>query len=172
LGGGVNIPTIIDHIPGLGMVASTDGDDLIVTVELDTDDDGITDNIEIELGRNPYLDERKVVSVITNNYLLGESDADGDGIADEFDPDIDGDGIPNLYEVQNGLDPFNAADAQQDNDGDGLTNLEEYRHGSDINKTDTDGDGMADGIEVAQGRNPAVDERAVVPVLNAILLGD
>ena len=117
------------------------------------------------------VDARKAIPSIIS-MLLGGVDMDGDGIDDKFDPDIDGDGIPNLYEVQNGLDPFNAADAQQDNDGDGLTNLEEYRHGSDINKTDTDGDGMADGIEVAQGRNPAVDERILVTVVNTTLLGD
>jgi hypothetical protein len=44
--------------------------------------------------------------------------------------DMDGDGIPNVWETQYGLDPGNAADASQDWDADGLTNLEEYLAGT------------------------------------------
>ena len=53
--------------------------------------------------------------------------------------DWDGDGLPNLWEIANGLDPHgatgvNGADgADGDPDGDGYTNLEEYQHGSDPN---------------------------------------
>jgi hypothetical protein len=32
--------------------------------------------------------------------------------------DVDGDGIPNGYELAHGLDPFNPADASLDSDGD------------------------------------------------------
>ncbi|HWN94395.1 MAG TPA: lamin tail domain-containing protein, partial [Methylomirabilota bacterium] len=44
--------------------------------------------------------------------------------------DTDGDGIPNSWEMQYGLDPGNAADANQDSDGDGMTNLQEYLAGT------------------------------------------
>ncbi|MFO7990976.1 MAG: NosD domain-containing protein [Thermoplasmata archaeon] len=72
-------------------------------------------------------------------------DFDGDGLADHLDNDIDGDGMPNLWEEKYGLDPYDPGDAGLDLDGDGLTNLEEYNKGTDPNDDDTDGDGVIDG---------------------------
>ena len=46
--------------------------------------------------------------------------------------DIDNDGLPNDYEIANGLDPDNAGDEALDMDGDGLTNLEEFQSGTNI----------------------------------------
>lgn len=46
--------------------------------------------------------------------------------ADLFNTDTDGDGIPDGWEVQYGLNPRNPSDASADPDGDGFTNLEEY----------------------------------------------
>lgn len=40
--------------------------------------------------------------------------------------DSDGDGLSDEYETQYGLDPKNAADADEDKDGDGFTNMEEF----------------------------------------------
>ena len=68
--------------------------------------------------------------------------------------DSDGDGLPDTFEIANGLDPNNPADALTDLDNDGLSNLEEFRHGTDIHKPDTDGDGLLDGDEVARGTDP------------------
>lgn len=64
------------------------------------------------------------------------SDSDGDGDADAIDPDDDNDGMPDWWELENGLNPFNAADAGIDGDGDGVDNLGEYLAGSDPNVFD------------------------------------
>jgi hypothetical protein len=44
--------------------------------------------------------------------------------------DRDGDGMPDAWESQYGLNPDSAADAALDKDGDGLTNLQEYLSGT------------------------------------------
>ena len=56
--------------------------------------------------------------------------------ADPSAIDSDGDGISDVYEVANGMNPLNASDAALDNDGDGLSNLQEYMNGTDINVDD------------------------------------
>jgi hypothetical protein len=82
--------------------------------------------------------------------------------------DFDGDGIGNLDELQQGTDPFSAADqdgnglpddwetkyfgatgqsASADPDGDGLTNAQELVAGTDPTKPDTDSDGVVDGTQ-------------------------
>lgn len=55
-------------------------------------------------------------------------------------PDVDGDGMPNAWEVANGLNPL-VADAAADDDGDGLSNQTENQlgtnpHGSSTNTSD------------------------------------
>jgi len=59
---------------------------------------------------------------------------------------IDGDldGMHDPWELANGLNPLDAADALLDSDGDGLNNLAEYRKQSNPHAIDTDGDGVLD----------------------------
>ena len=70
--------------------------------------------------------------------------------------DSDGDGMPDTWEIANGLNPYDPTDAGLDPDGDGLTNLQEYQLGTNPHVYDTDGDGLSDGQEVALGTNPLV----------------
>jgi len=69
--------------------------------------------------------------------------------------DIDNDGMPDDWELANGLDPTNINDGALDADEDGLTNLDEFNAGSNPNLTDTDEDGLSDYDEVKNhGTNP------------------
>jgi hypothetical protein len=101
----------------------------------------------------------------------GESaDNDGDGIGDNGDPDDDNDGLPDAIEQANALNQYDAGDAVLDADDDGLDNLDEFHRGTDIRRADSDGDGVSDGTEVGSGRNPRVNEPAVlVPAIEVML---
>ena len=107
---------------------------------------------------------------------LPDEDLDGDGISnlEEFEwwsvfttnncamsgpnptmKDTDGDGIPDGWEVINGLNPTDNTDAAGDADSDGLTNLQEYQLGTDPQNPDSDSDGIPDGTEFANGTDPS-----------------
>ncbi|MCK5803072.1 MAG: hypothetical protein KAI66_09580 [Lentisphaeria bacterium] len=68
--------------------------------------------------------------------------------------DLDGDGMDDAFERLYKLDERNPKDAKQDPDKDRLTNLEEFENNTDPHNSDTDGDGMSDGKEVAKGTDP------------------
>ncbi|MHC1610537.1 MAG: binary toxin-like calcium binding domain-containing protein [Candidatus Methanospirareceae archaeon] len=61
--------------------------------------------------------------------------------------DTDGDGIPDGWEVEHGLNPDDAADANMDYNDNGLTNLEEYKNDYDPWDRDTDDDGISNYAE-------------------------
>lgn len=63
------------------------------------------------------------------------------------DRDSDGDGLPDDYEVENGLDP-KENDARSDHDMDGVSASCEYVIGTDPRDSDTDGGGESDGSEI------------------------
>ena len=64
------------------------------------------------------------------------------------DNDTDGDGMPDFWEIQYGLNPFDPTDAFLDKDGDGVLNLFEFRFGTRPDLADTDGDGLSDALEL------------------------
>lgn len=112
-------------------------------------------------------DADNIADLIDNcpNPNTNQFDLDSDGLGDVCDPDDDGDGMPDIYEVVNGLNPRNSSDRNGDLDGDGFTNIEEFEFGSDPQVFDLD--------ENENGIPDLVDRRArtVVPILE-LLLGD
>ena len=75
-----------------------------------------------------------------------------------LEADSDGDGMPDSFEDDHGLDKNDITDASLDNDAtggaDGLTNLQEFLAGTDPQDADTDDDGLNDGDEVNGHLNP------------------
>jgi hypothetical protein len=117
--------------------------DFWVIAGQDSDHDGIPDDVEIQLGLDPF-----------------NSDTNGDGIPDGME-DYDHDGLPNAAEILLGLDPKNPhtldpkiLDGDLDLDGDGLSNRREILAGTDPLVADTDGDGWNDEAEVTAGSDP------------------
>jgi hypothetical protein len=118
------------------------GADEYVPSTADSDADGLVDAVETDTG--VYVDQT-------------------DTGTDPNNPDTDGDGMPDGWEVGNSLNPL-ADDSSLDADGDGLSNLDEHLRGTDPLVADTDGDGYTDGIEVAQGYDPLDPTSHPVPI--------
>ena len=118
----------------------------------DTDGDGISDSVEVNTyGSDPTA-----------------TDTDADGLPDAQEaalgtslnnPDSDGDGLLDGWEVSNSLNPLSAVGndgADGDIDNDTLTNIQEQEAGSNPRNADTDNDGLFDSDEVEAGTNPAL----------------
>jgi len=108
--------------------------------------------------------------VVTDRLIIDGEVADCCGTASfreiqVFAPstDSDGDGIPDAYEIANGLNP-SLNDAATDLDGDGLTNLQEYQKGTAANLADTDDDGLPDGVETGTGNYVSASDTGTNPV--------
>lgn len=120
----------------------TDGDGLTDGIEntfgtdinkVDTDEDGLSDYQELNLfGYNPTY-----------------SDTDKNGVIDSNE-DFDEDGLTNIDEIQNGLDP-----TSKDSDSDLISDSDEINiYKTNPLNSDTDGDGVIDGLEIECGTDP------------------
>lgn len=154
------------------LVALTDGVGFTIVVSglkvqslKDTDQDGLLDVIEVQLGTDPKnpdtdgdgLKDSDEVNKYSTDPLKADTDDDGlpDGReiqlrTDPLKADTDDDGLTDGQEVQLSTDPKLA-----ETDGDGLKDGEEVnKYGTDPLKADTDGDDLFDGKEIQVGTNP------------------
>ncbi len=133
----------------------------------DTDGDGYSDGYEVTHGSDP-------LNPCDPNTMSASCDLDGDGLTNGEEatagtnpnnPDTDGDGVldgeevhgiddPSTAYVPTGtsdpLDPCDplATSLACDSDGDGVSNSDEAANGTNPNNPDTDGDGVTDGEEI------------------------
>lgn len=94
-------------------------------------------------------------------------DSDKDGLDDNSDiypNDFDNDGMPDSWEMRNGLKYDLVTDASLDNDNDGISNLDEFNKGTDPNSADSDGDGDNDYTEIINSTDPLVKETTIWPL--------
>ena len=142
---------------------------LPVQAAIDTDGDGVPDDIEIMLGTDPNnwdTDGDGISDGEEIGDLSGTTtpiDTDNDGVIDALDSDDDNDGIETLIEGNGDLDGDgipNHIDA--DSDGDGLLDVDEGELDLDGDglpdwadpDTDSDGDGLPDDVEELFGTDP------------------
>jgi outer membrane protein assembly factor BamB len=96
--------------------------------------------------------ENRTNSVYTTNEfkitVINSTDADLDS---------DGDGIPDLWEIDNGLDPQDPSDAANDPDNDNYTNLQEYL-GADGKPNDLDSTDPFDSTDFPEQKSDDKDE--------------
>jgi hypothetical protein len=81
--------------------------------------------------------------------------------------DTDSDGMDDFWELRYGLDPTFPGDSTLDPDVDTLTNRDEFQKGTNPYSADTDGDGVNDNVEAANGDNPADASDWTPPALRA-----
>ena len=109
---------------------------------VDTDNDGLSDGKEIELGTDLTVSD-------TDNDGLTDGSEVHNHSSDPLDNDTDDDYLNDSYEVDLGTDP-----GDRDTDGDYLNDNSEVELGTDPLAIDTDDDGLSDGVEVNRGTDP------------------
>ena len=136
---------------------------------IDSDQDGLSDAEEKELGTDPNnvdsdddgLFDREEVEIYETDPLDADSDNDGFLDGEEVREGNNPNGTGRLYEIP-GIEPGASpiSDPQTlDSDQDGLLDIEEDKYGTDIFKVDTDNDKLSDYQEIKIYKtNPLVSD--------------
>jgi len=128
----------------------TDNDGIGNAKDIDDDNDGVPDEKEAELKTDPLKPDTDGDKINDNIDVFplnpAESrDTDKDEIGDNKDTDDDNDNLTDEQELfQYGTNPLS-----QDSDNDGFTDGQEIYLGTDPNKQDTDNDGVIDSQDSA-----------------------
>lgn len=166
-------PVMVFSVPSMGVASNvvSVGHDFNALVyadtfpdTVDTEGDGMWDGFEfmyrtnglnpIETGPNDADPDNDGLSNL-NEFLGADETANTNDWINPGNPDSDGDIMPDGWEIQHELNPLNASDASLDPDGDGLVNLSEWQWLTDPQNSDSDNDGLTDGLEVnTYGCNP------------------
>jgi hypothetical protein len=135
-------PPLAD-LAGNALAAPVTVDLVVFDPTVDTDGDGLPDDVERLLGLDPL-----------------KADSNGNGVPDGAE-DPDRDGLTSAFEIAFGTDPRRADsdgdglnDGDEDVDRDGLSARRELAAGTDPLRADTDGDGWPDEGEVTGGSDP------------------
>ncbi|MFK7926952.1 MAG: MopE-related protein [Myxococcota bacterium] len=125
----------------------------------DTDGDGITDEVELQIGTDPLNDDSDGDGVL-DGIEVGDDDSDpndtdGDGVIDALDSDDDGDGLATSDELLDDRTVDTDSDGTPDyldldSDGDGIDDAEE-------GLVDSDGDGQGDFRDVDSDNDTVLD---------------
>ncbi|MDB4354049.1 hypothetical protein N9Z02_01965, partial [Akkermansiaceae bacterium] len=126
----------------------------------DSDGDTLTDDVETntDIFNGPTDTGTDPLSKDSDGDGLDDNIEDGSGTfvsatmtgSDPNSTDSDLDTMPDIYEVNNMLDP-NVDDGALDADSDLVTNLTEFTNGTDPNDTDSDDDTLTDNVETNTG---------------------
>jgi uncharacterized repeat protein (TIGR01451 family) len=169
-------------IAGLGSLPlpNTDGTGRVNIYDIDSDDDGIPDNIEGQLTTGNLLpsgtdsDLDGLDNTYDNFVGFGGNgtpypDTDGDTVPDFMDTDADNDGLPDILEGSdlnfNGEPDDGVALAGADTDGDGLDNF------FDLNNSSVEGTSAYMGTFGSTTGDPTPGTRATVQHTNLGLAG-
>ncbi|WP_298557567.1 Hint domain-containing protein [uncultured Aliiroseovarius sp.] len=158
---GDGVDDAYDATPTTGAAGSTgltavdtDGDGIVDYLDLDSDNDGITDNVEGQStggyvaptgtdtdgdGIDDAYDTTPTTGHVGSSGLTPE-DTDLDGTGDYRDTDSDNDGLTDVEEAGHGVTQT-AIDASGDADGDGIKDVVDDVLGWDVNDADIDGSG-------------------------------
>jgi autotransporter family porin len=121
IGGGGCVATDIVEVAGGTLLVTNAAQNAVLEVR----------NGSLQLSGGSVIIDKLVITNSCAHFIRTGGTLVAGNIVLDPNMDADGDGIPNGFEQNNGLDPLNPADANADSDGDGMSNLQEFLAGTD-----------------------------------------
>jgi hypothetical protein len=140
------IHTLTVYNPG----TTTTGFELLVEYESDIDGNFVPDSQEFWFDTAYFtMDSDSDFISDAHEYIIGTS-------ADSADSDLDS--MTDSWEIEFGLDPLDASDADLDFDSDGVLNKDEYLHNCNPLSPDSDQDEIPDLWEIENNLDPTTND--------------